>query len=79
MSTTGFICKYKGVACSYATMDGYCSRSACTYLDIQPNSIRISGGIAPDVLPDELIINGVKYRKIENAPYVISGINMERR
>lgn len=36
-------------------------------------SIRISGGIAPDTLPDELIINGQKYRKVENAPYVISG------
>lgn len=58
-------CPYKGIECENVTRDGYCTLSACNkQFNNTAQSIQV-GGIAPDALPDELIINSVKYRKVK--------------
>lgn len=54
-------CAIKGVMCPSASVWGQCSKTACSYIENNTKSLPDTAGIS---LPDNLVINGVLYRRV---------------
>lgn len=60
-------CLSKNKMCFYATEFGYCSTTVCTQsISSSTSDAAVSSGIEQS-LPDELVINGVKYVKVADS------------